>query len=229
MKKLLCVLLTQAALASNMQVQNKYISIEVPTRSWLELRDTNLIRQQYDYSCGAASLASILKFYYGEDVSELDILKWSIQEKGIDLEPKEQEDKNIARLSFLDLTRFAELLGYKAMGLALDFATLSKLKSPVIIYVNVRDIEHFSVYKGSDEQYVYLADPSFGNLKINIAKFIEMFYQRDDLSLPGKVLAILPKQESQINQSFMENLKTTPSLQEIINNTTIRQRLIIRP
>ena len=124
MKKLLCVLLAQAALASNVQIQNKYISIEVPTRSWLELRDTNLIRQQYDYSCGAASLASILKFYYGEDVSELDILKWSIQEKGIDLEPKEQEDKNIARLSFLELTRFAELLGYKARGLALDFATL---------------------------------------------------------------------------------------------------------
>ena len=81
--------------------------------------------------------------------------------------------------------------GFRTQGLALDFETLTKLRIPVIIYVNVRDMEHFSVYKGADSHYVYLADPSLGNIKVSKGKFLEMFYQREDLTYPGKILVIL--------------------------------------
>ncbi|CAM3461219.1 cysteine peptidase family C39 domain-containing protein [Helicobacter labetoulli] len=81
--------------------------------------------------------------------------------------------------------------GFRTQGLALDFEALTKLQIPVIIYVNVRDMEHFSVYKGADSHYVYLADPSLGNIKVSKGKFLEMFYQREDLTYPGKILVIL--------------------------------------
>ncbi|MWV62385.1 hypothetical protein DCO58_04500 [Helicobacter saguini] len=44
------------------------------------------------------------------------------------------------------MSHFAESKGFKAIGLGLDLDTLKKLKAPVIVYINVRDIEHFSVY-----------------------------------------------------------------------------------
>ena len=152
--------------------------------SWSEMRDKNLTKQEYDYSCGAASLSSILEHYYGlENASEKEILDFVLLSKGIDINQKEtielnDEMKQKAHLSFYDMVEYAERRGFKAFGLAVDLPALSALKSPVIIYVKVRNIEHFSVLKGIDSRFVYLADPSFGNIKVSIAKFVEMFYPK---------------------------------------------------
>lgn len=70
-----------------------------------------------------------------------------------------------------------------------------------------------------DKYYVYLADPSFGNIKVSIEKFKEMFYQREDLDYPGKLLAIVPlinEQKKKINTSFMEIQETSNFVYENI-------------
>ncbi|STP11858.1 putative bacteriocin processing peptidase C39 [Helicobacter cinaedi] len=175
---------------------NEPFYITKPLRSWIELRDENLTRQKYDYSCGAASLSSVMSYFYGVKVSEREILDFLLSHKGISTDKKREievdnELREKAHLSFSDLALFAQSKGFRTQGLALDFETLTKLQIPVIIYVNVRDMEHFSVYKGADSHYVYLADPSLGNIKVSKGKFLEMFYQRDDLTYPGKILAIL--------------------------------------
>ncbi|RDU51746.1 hypothetical protein CQA40_09265 [Helicobacter sp. MIT 01-3238] len=148
------------------------------------MRDKNLTKQEYDYSCGAASLSSILEHYYGlENASEKEILDTVLLKKGIDINQKEEiqfddEMKQKAHLSFYDMVGYAEDRGFKAFGLAVDLPALYELKAPVIIYVKVRNIEHFSVLKGIDSKFVYLADPSFGNIKVSVAKFVEMFYPK---------------------------------------------------
>lgn len=152
--------------------------------SWSEMRDKNLTKQEYDYSCGAASLSSILEHYYGlENTSEKEILDTVLLKKGIDINQKEEiqfddEMKQKAHLSFYDMVGYAEDRGFRAFGLAVDLPALYELKAPVIIYVKVRNIEHFSVLKGIDSKFVYLADPSFGNIKVSVAKFVEMFYPK---------------------------------------------------
>lgn len=152
--------------------------------SWSEMRDKNLTKQEYDYSCGAASLSSILEHYYGlENASEKEILDTVLLKKGIDINQKEEiqfddEMKQKAHLSFYDMVGYAEDRGFRAFGLAVDLPALYELKAPVIIYVKVRNIEHFSVLKGIDSKFVYLADPSFGNIKVSVAKFVEMFYPK---------------------------------------------------
>jgi uncharacterized protein len=68
-----------------------------------------------------------------------------------------------------------------------------------------------------DKNYVYLADPSFGNIKVKKAKFQEMFYQRDDLKYPEKILVIVPNtalQKENILSSFMDILFYT----SLVNN-----------
>ena len=43
-------------------------------KSMLDFRDENLIRQQFDYSCGAAALATLLRFGLGDPVTEQQIV-----------------------------------------------------------------------------------------------------------------------------------------------------------
>ncbi len=38
------------------------IRIEVPLKSMKDLRDQKLVKQRFDYSCGAAALATILRY-----------------------------------------------------------------------------------------------------------------------------------------------------------------------
>ena len=43
------------------------LRIETPLASMKDLRDRNLVRQRYDYSCGAAALATILRYHLGDE------------------------------------------------------------------------------------------------------------------------------------------------------------------
>lgn len=210
-------------LNAKVYINDNSVLIERPIKSWVEFRNENLVRQQYDYSCGSASLASILKYYYNEgDVTERGIIDEILKSKGYALNENEvlKEGDNI--ISFSDLSNYAKNKGFKALGLAVDFDTLSKVKIPIIVFVSVRGIDHFSVYKGMDKEYVYLADPSFGNIKIKIHRFKEMFFQRKDLKYPGKILAILPqKQDISINKNFMNTSNDSTFIYKVINQDLI--------
>ena len=39
-----------------------------------ELKDKNVVMQVRDYSCGAASLCTLLRYYWGDDINEQRIL-----------------------------------------------------------------------------------------------------------------------------------------------------------
>lgn len=210
-------------LNAKVYINDNSVLIERPIKSWVEFRNENLVRQQYDYSCGSASLASILKYCYNEgDVTERGIIDEILKSKGYALNENEvlKEGDNI--IFFSDLSNYAKNKGFKALGLAVDFDTLSKVKIPIIVFVSVRGIDHFSVYKGMDKEYVYLADPSFGNIKIKIHRFKEMFFQRKDLKYPGKILAILPKkQDISINKNFMNTSNDSTFIYKVINQDLI--------
>lgn len=219
---------------------NKAI-IEKDMTSWAQMRDSNLTKQDYDYSCGAASLSTILSHYYGlPNASEKEILDFVLLSKGIDINQKEaiqfdEEMKQKAHLSFYDMSEYLRSRNLKALGLALDLDSLSKLQTPVIVYIVVRDIEHFSVLKGMDSQFVYLADPSFGNIKMRLAKFKEAFYpklntkreadstQMLNRQMLGKIMAIMPQESTATpNAEFMQIAKDSGFIYEVIKDITIQ-------
>ena len=39
-----------------------------------QLRNQYVVRQQFDYSCGAAALATLMTYYFGDETSELNIM-----------------------------------------------------------------------------------------------------------------------------------------------------------
>ncbi|PAF54012.1 hypothetical protein BKH42_03335 [Helicobacter sp. 13S00482-2] len=213
-------------LDAKVYINQSSVLIERPVKSWIEFRNADLVRQKYDYSCGSASLASILKYYYeDESISECGIIDEILKSKGYGVNENEVLKQGDNIISFSDLSTYATQKGFKVLGLAVDFPTLSKLKIPVIVFVSIRNIDHFTVYKGMDREYVYLADPSFGNIRIKIDQFKEIFFQRSDPKYPGKILAILPqKGDTKINKNFMNIKKDSNLIYKIINQDLIHHR-----
>ena len=134
-------------------------------KSWQEIRDYGVIKQQLDYSCGAASLATLLSL---QPNLENDLKSNSYSETQI-LKLIKRKDAS----SFLDLKRVAKKFGYKAIGYKVNFDHLLALKVPVIVYLEHLNNPHFSVLKSLDTTFVSLADPAWGNLKLTHAQFLK--------------------------------------------------------
>lgn len=224
MKKLFLFFTFVYTLEAKVHILTQDMNIGVPVKSWIEIKNKNLTRQKHDYSCGSASLSTILTHYYNQDITEKEILDAVMNMKGLTKNSSLEAYKKANGLSFLDLSVFAFSKGFKAIGLALDIESLKKLKIPVILYVKIRNSEHFSVLKGMDEKYAYLADPSFGNTKVKLSKFKEMFYQRENLKHPGKVLAIFPPSgDTKKDISFIMLPKGTSLIEDVIRSQVIKK------
>ena len=161
----------------------------MPVRSWSEIRYTGMAKQQFDFSCGAASLVNMLMNYYGVPASELEIIAR--------IGPK-------SAYSMTDLARIAEDYGFKPVGLALDYEGLMRFRRPLIVYLNYWDDGHFSVLRAIDRHGVWLADPAWGNTRLRRTRFEKFWRTRDDPENPGRVLALLPRAgvKVTINEGF---------------------------
>ncbi len=165
-------------------------------QNWKSMRDARIVKQSLDYSCGAASLATLLNEFYGESLSEADILL--------------ALDKSDLRASFADMQRALPQLGYRAVAYAASYEQLTSLQVPVVVYLQHRGNEHFSVLRGIDAQTVWLADPSLGNRTYSREQFLAMWNTRGNDAghayLSGRLLAVLPLADgSEADAAFFSN------------------------
>jgi len=151
----------------------------IPIKSWKTMRDAQVVKQEFDYSCGAASLATILRYYYGKSVSEKDVLQYMTE--GIS--------------SFMDMASASKHFGFKGIGLSVTWDQLTKLKIPVIAHLSIDDRDHFSVIRGVDNDTVILADPSNGNRQYSKHRFITMWTDTNHNPGRGRILVLLPTNE----------------------------------
>jgi hypothetical protein len=175
-----------SAQAANIGVGSD-IRIEVPLRSMKDLRDKDLVKQRLDYSCGAAALATILRYGFGDEVTEREIL--------VELFDLLSEDEEGLRrkegFSLLDLQRVAQARGYKAQGFRLEPQYLAKLGGPVIVFIEPRGYKHFAVLRGVKGDRVYLADPSRGNIRMPAYSFLDSWLGENG---KGIIFVIEPKE-----------------------------------
>lgn len=195
---------------------NTSMSHGLEARSWLEIKNADIVKQKKDFSCGSGALATILKYYYNENIREEDILDWFIDNKDIEADSIEElgADKEVT-ISFNDLKLFAEQKDHKAVGLAVSANALKKLRHPAIIFLDIRGTEHFSVFKGSSAKFVHLADPTFGNIRMRKNRFEKSFSTRENPDLPGKILGILA--EGEPNEDFLATPPATGLVYRLIS------------
>jgi uncharacterized protein len=118
-------------------------------RHWKSLRDDKVVKQDKDFYCGAAALATLLNGFYGQSLTEEMLLK--------------ALDKGDNSASFEDMAKALPRFGFRAVGYASNYEQLSRLKRPVVVYLKHEKNDHFSVIRAIDAQSVWLADSSLGN------------------------------------------------------------------
>ena len=127
-----------------------------------------VVRQQYDYSCGSAALATLLTYHYGVRVNEGQIFK-SMYEHGDQAKIRE------VGFSLLDLKRYLEARGLTADGYRATFDQLAAAKAPALLVVRTGTYRHFVVLKGVRDGKVLIGDPAMGLKIYDREEFMQMW------------------------------------------------------
>ncbi|MNM70917.1 Lactococcin-G-processing and transport ATP-binding protein LagD [compost metagenome] len=131
-----------------------------------ERRFANLVEQKTDFSCGAASLATILRQGYQLDVDEEFVIKGMLMEADPDM-------VRTKGFSMLDMKRYVESIGMRARGYRVNAGSLRKVSIPVIVLMDVRGYKHFVVLQRVQNGYVYIGDPVLGHKRYSEEDFLK--------------------------------------------------------
>ncbi len=129
-----------------------------------ERRFRDLIEQKTDFSCGAASLATILYQAFGLDVDEKTVITGMLSQA--DLATVRSQG-----FSMLDMKHYVEAIGLRARGYRLPGEQLTRVKIPVIVLMDVRGYKHFVVMQKARNDWVYIGDPVLGHKRYSVDGF----------------------------------------------------------
>jgi uncharacterized protein len=130
--------------------------VSKPLRSWKAMKFDGLIRQQTDFSCGAAVLATVFNEAYGKRTTEAQVLVNMLKVA----DPAVVKEKGF---SLLDMKRYVNGVGFAAEGYQVNFDALHHLKVPGIVLLNLRGYHHFVVIRRVSDDIVQVGDPALGN------------------------------------------------------------------
>ncbi|HEV8070907.1 MAG TPA: cysteine peptidase family C39 domain-containing protein [Planctomycetaceae bacterium] len=184
--------------------------------SWRELKDKNVVKQNRDYSCGAASLCTLLKYYWGDNVTEQKVLD-TLDKM---LTPAERKDRIQNGVSLTDLRKVCVKLGYVASIGTLSFDQLSQSKIPVLVGLKIGKFYHFAVFRGTDGYWVYLADPARGNVRGPIKEFVDVWQKQ--------AILVVAKKDQDIKEDSPLSLKPEEIYLGTLNRVVI-QKLVAQP
>jgi len=139
------------------------------SRTWQDIRYANVIRQGTDYTCGAAALSTLGQYYFGQNITETDIIN-TIK---TNYAPEDWNKREGEGLSILDLKVAAEKFGFSAAGAQMSLEALSDLQGPIIVHLKRGYLKHFVVLRGVEGDRVYLADPGYGNVSMPVFRFMK--------------------------------------------------------
>ncbi|MEM7477332.1 MAG: cysteine peptidase family C39 domain-containing protein [Planctomycetota bacterium] len=175
-----CVVLLVASLAHPVVAQRSVVrdarrSFGRQVVSWVELKNQNVVMQKQDYSCGAAAVATVLRYYWGEDVTEADVLSTL----AISLKPHALQDRTANGLTMADLKVVSERMDYTAAVGQLDtIDELREAKVPLVVSLALGGQDHFVVYRGIRGNCVFIADPIRGNYRLSIPTFLRAWNEK---------------------------------------------------
>jgi uncharacterized protein len=156
-------------------------------RTLLEIRQERVVVQEWDLSCGAAALATVLNYQLGDPVSEREIALGLMRRKEYVDDPALVSRRE--GFSLLDLQRYVEQRGYAGLGYGrLKLDTLIE-RAPAIIPVSFNGYNHFVVFRGIRANRVLIADPAWGNRTLTIDEFEDAWLTYPEFGRVGFVIA----------------------------------------
>ena len=136
-------------------------------------RGDKVVRQQWDFSCGAAALATILTWQQGDPVTEQEVVAGLLKSTSV---ARVNERHGF---SLLDLKRYAEARGYLAYGYG--EVTMDDLVGlgPAIVPIRVPGGHHFVVFRGVRAGWVLIGDPARGTRLMPADAFKDAWADRE--------------------------------------------------
>jgi uncharacterized protein len=127
----------------------------VPVQSIKALKYRGVIRQQYDFSCGSAAVATLLTYHYQRPVTEQEVF----------MEMYERGDRARIRregFSLLDMKQYLDNRGFRSDGIFATLDDLERVAIPAIVLIDDKGYRHFVVIKGIRNGEVLVGDPAKG-------------------------------------------------------------------
>lgn len=140
----------------------------VPVASLLARKFNTVVRQQYDFSCGSAALATLLHYHYALPRSEKDVFAGMWQDG-------DQAQIRQVGFSLLDMKRYLTQNGLRADGYKVPLDAIRKRGLPGIVLITVKNYRHFVVLKGVGDRDVLFGDPSTGLRVVPRDEFAKMW------------------------------------------------------
>ncbi len=180
--------------------------------SYKELRERQVVMQKLDYSCGAAALATVFRYYWGANVNEETFLRLIPK---LNLTAEEIKDRVENGLTLTDLRDLANLAGYQSSMGKVKFQDLAESKVPVIVGITIRKHDHFAVFRGTDGYYVYLGDSIRGNIRLPIPEFLEQWQEN--------AILVVAKPNSQVKKINPMGIRFTEVFRGLLNDQYVHR------
>lgn len=179
---------TQSAYGADMSLPYAGGHFNSSVVSFKESKFNNVVRQKYDFSCGSAALATLLKYHYGFHAEETEVLH-AMYEVG--------DKEKILRegFSLLDMKAYLASIGYNANGYRTSLDKMQRVGLPAIALINSHGYLHFVVIKGVDEKNVLLGDSAIGMRVMS----------REDFSAIWNQILFVVSEDKQIARSSFNN------------------------
>ena len=144
------------------------LAFSLPVTSLIGRRFETVVRQQYDFSCGSAALATLLRFHYDDPQSEQSVFIGMF---------RDGDRAQIRKLGFslLDMKRYLAARHISADGYHVSIEQIMKAQTPGIALINFEGYSHFVVVKGFDRQTLILGDPSLGLRREDMKTFLKQW------------------------------------------------------
>jgi predicted double-glycine peptidase len=132
--------------------------------SYVDMPFRTVVRQKYDFSCGSAALATLLRYQYGRDVDEASVFK-AMFDLG--------DQAKIRKFGFSlgDMRRYLKDRGLRADGYRLSLARFATADTPAIAVIKLGNYKHFVVIKSIRGGEVLVGDPALGLKRYAVPDF----------------------------------------------------------
>lgn len=192
-------------------------NFNIQGKSFAERRFNTVYKQQFDFSCGSAALASLLTFHYDDVVDEQSVF--------IDMyQHGDQEKIKREGFSMLDMKRYLERRGYRSDGFKINLDQLFSTGNPAITIINHNGYMHFVIIKGVDTYRVLLGDPALGVKSIRRSEFEEMWENRILFLIHDNRDPVISYQK--INDEWIGRISP---LDEAVSQTSLGVYNVLRP
>lgn len=155
-------------------------------KSLIEIRRENVVIQQWDLSCGAAALTTLLRYQHGEPITE-KIVAASLMRR-----PEYINHPELIQIqegfSLLDLKRDVDARGFKGTGYGKLDLEDAVARAPILVPIRTNGYNHFVVLRGTANGSVLLADPAWGNRTMPVNTFLESWIDYPSFGRVGFVV-----------------------------------------